>query len=101
EYDQPFTELDGKEGYFDTASGNFIVGIPRSASPITRDIPGVVYNPNLQPGIWYPDRNNFGPRIGFAYRAGQKTAIRGGYGIFYSKTQGNELQFKINAPPII
>jgi hypothetical protein len=27
--------------------------------------------------------------------------LRGGYGVFYSKTQGNELQFKINAPPLV
>jgi hypothetical protein len=27
--------------------------------------------------------------------------LRGGYGLFYSKTQGNELQFKINAPPLV
>ena len=29
------------------------------------------------------DKNNFGPRFGFAYRVGDKWAIRGAYGIFY------------------
>ncbi len=29
------------------------------------------------------DRNNFGPRIGFAYRLGQKTVLRGGAGLYY------------------
>lgn len=30
------------------------------------------------------DKNNFAPRVGFAYRLADKTAIRAGYGIFYS-----------------
>ncbi|MGC2357077.1 MAG: carboxypeptidase regulatory-like domain-containing protein [Candidatus Acidiferrum sp.] len=40
----------------------------------------------LGAGLYKPDRNNFGPRIGFSwdpYGAG-KTVIRGGFGIFYN-----------------
>ncbi len=29
------------------------------------------------------DKNNFAPRIGFAYQVGTKTVLRGGYGFFY------------------
>lgn len=29
------------------------------------------------------DGNNFGPRFGFAYRATDKTVVRGGYGVYY------------------
>ncbi len=32
------------------------------------------------------DRNNFAPRIGFAYSFDKKTVIRGGYGLFYART---------------
>jgi hypothetical protein len=43
--------------------------------------------PGLTPGTHNPpypaDKNNFAPRIGFAYRASNKTVVRGGYGIFY------------------
>jgi len=94
EYDQPFYDPRHHEGYFNTSIDKFVVGISQQESPIKRDIPQIQYNPNLQPGIWNPDRNNWAPRVGFAYRFGQGTVVRGGYGIFYSKPQGNELQFK-------
>ena len=34
------------------------------------------------------DTNNFGPRIGFAYRALENTVVRGGYGYFYANLEG-------------
>ncbi len=32
------------------------------------------------------DKNNFAPRLGFAYAFNEKTVLRGGYGLFYART---------------
>ncbi len=41
-------------------------------------------NVNGQPrGAFVPDRNNFAPRLGAAYRLGEKWVVRGGYGLYY------------------
>jgi hypothetical protein len=34
-------------------------------------------------GSFQPDRNNWAPRFGFAYRLGEKWVLRGGYGLYY------------------
>ena len=99
EYDTPFSEIDGKEGYFDTSKGQLIVGLSENQTPLR--LPNVVLDPNLRPGVWFKDTNNFAPRIGLAYRLTGTAAVRAGYGVFYAKTQGNELQFKINTPPTV
>ncbi len=36
--------------------------------------------------------NNWAPRLGFAYRLGHNTSVRGGYGIFYEIGNGNEAE---------
>jgi hypothetical protein len=38
--------------------------------------------------IYDPDRNNFGPHLGFAWSPGGRTVIRGGYGVYYDSTLG-------------
>ena len=56
----------------------------------------------MLPGNWPPqDRNNFAPRIGFAYQITPKTVIRSGYGIFYSSYEAGPLSIPnpANNPP--
>ena len=45
---------------------------------------GVRYDVELQPDPIHRDKNNWAPRIGFAYNLDDVAVIRGGYGIFYS-----------------
>jgi hypothetical protein len=50
-----------------------------------------------------PDRNDFGPRLGFAYTPMDKTAIRGGYGISYVHWDriGSANLLAINGPQVV
>lgn len=71
---------DGLQYAWDPATGNVIVpgGALRSVSPLyPKNI--IVVEGNVLPK---PDRKNFAPRFGAAYRLRDKTVLRGGYGIF-------------------
>lgn len=50
-----------------------------------------------------PDRNNFAPRVGFAYSVTDNFVVRGGYGIYYNLIDriGSEDQIALNPPNII
>jgi len=50
-----------------------------------------------------PDRNNFGPRLGFAYSVNPKTVIRGGYGLSYVHFHraGSANLLSLNGPQVI
>ncbi|MEO6803403.1 MAG: carboxypeptidase regulatory-like domain-containing protein [Granulicella sp.] len=51
------------------------------------------------PGTYHQQYLNFAPRAGFAYAVGGAIAVHGGYGIYYSPFQYNQLQFMmINQP---
>jgi len=43
---------------------------------------GLLFADSKNRGFWESDKNNFQPRIGFAYQLDDKTVVRGGFGIF-------------------
>jgi hypothetical protein len=53
------------------------------------------------PRGFFQAQNLFSPRFGFAYAATGKTVIRGGYGIFFARPQGNMIFSQVNVPPIL
>jgi hypothetical protein len=86
EYETPRTER------YDRATRGFDRG---ATSPL--QIPGLSLRGGLvyagrdgRPrGIYAPDRNNFAPRIGFAYSLTPKTVLRGGYALHYVPVVGS------------
>jgi hypothetical protein len=56
---------------------------------------------NANRALYLPDRNNWAPRVGFAWQPfnNSKTVIRGGYGVFYDQTFGDVYLSKVANPP--
>jgi hypothetical protein len=65
---------------------DFAATSPIAAQAAGLNLKGAVLfanNAGTPRGSFQPDRNNFAPRVGFAYRLWEKWVIRGGYGLFY------------------
>jgi hypothetical protein len=76
ELNPPLTESHNRMSTFDPASGSIVIAGVNSGGRSVYD--------------W--DKNNFAPRIGFAWTPATKTVVRGGYGVFYDLLiVGNEL----------
>lgn len=71
----------GRMGGYDLTSGVYYW---TGTNPITGQ------PPNIRNTIAEPQYLNFAPRIGFAYRATDRTVIRSAYGIFYNSNFGWE-----------
>src|SRR5262249_32810832 len=51
------------------------------------------------PRGFYKMNGAVGPRFGFAWAADEKTSVRGGFGLFYYRPQGNLIFSQLNLPP--
>ncbi len=93
-----------------TKGGNRFNGLVRAGSGVPADQLGRVPNGNSPqvlavpagaPRGFYDAENLFAPRFGFSYSPfkDDRTAIRGGFGIFYDKPEGNIIFPLLNTPP--
>lgn len=106
----PFVEKDDLMVNFDPSTsvnpgfqGRFV--IPSDKTRVLLDPRFVAYGvvtadeAGVGRGLIKTDRNNFAPRIGIAWRLGDKNVVRGGYGIYYptSAAQGMRDALATNA----
>ncbi len=71
--------------------------------PATKDPAVQALFRGLPKGTANTDWNTWQPRIGFAYdlTGNQSTVVRGGYGMFYERVEGNYLFSAVNNPPFV
>jgi len=84
EYVSPLTEIDNRIVNLNLSPGVLNPVLPLGPTPITLIQPGGANSSGLPASLVRPDRNNFAPRIGFAWKPFSKTVVRGGYGINYN-----------------
>jgi Carboxypeptidase regulatory-like domain/TonB dependent receptor-like, beta-barrel/TonB-dependent Receptor Plug Domain len=114
ELDSPPYDSQGRIGGFDPAFYRPSMQVDRNGFPLGPPVAGITEAGNALPQYSLPgvtrvgkrvlksiDPNNFGPRIGLAWSPlnSGRLAIRGGYGIFYSRPSFFYLALAYFAPP--
>jgi hypothetical protein len=81
EYVSPLTEINNRLVNLALSPAVLNPELPLSSATVTPIQPGT---PGLPATLVRPDRNNFAPRLGFAWKPLPNTVVRGGYGINYN-----------------
>jgi hypothetical protein len=82
EYYTPYNERHNHQATFDVDRGTMVY--PKAfTGPLPVAMAGIPVDRNGTPGLVRTDKNNWGPRIGFAYSKDPRTVVRGGYGVYY------------------
>jgi hypothetical protein len=92
EYIAPFTEANNKLVNLDVAPGFSAV------APVQAGQTGP-FTGKFSDGVINPDRNNFAPRLGIAWKPWSKTVVRAGYGVNYNLGQYATLATQLGFQP--
>lgn len=86
EYIGPYTEAQDRITNLEVGPG-FSTAVPVVPAGAVVPPGSGTYDVSFNPALLHPDRNNFAPRLGVAWRPLQKTVVRAGYGINYNLAQ--------------
>jgi trimeric autotransporter adhesin len=88
EFVSPLTELDNRVANLDISPSFLTDQSQNAANSVQLVLPGGAgaYNGRYPATLIHPDRDDFAPRIGLAWKPRSKTVVRAGYGINYTTT---------------
>ncbi|HET6929534.1 MAG TPA: TonB-dependent receptor [Candidatus Acidoferrum sp.] len=86
EYIGPYTEAQDRIANLEVGPG-FATAAPVVPTGAVLPVGSGAFLTSSNPSLVNPDRNNFAPRIGIAWKPAQKTVVHAGYGINYNLAQ--------------